>query len=434
MKTPLLLSLLLAFFVACTSDSTTANPATPEGGEPGNPSNPGSSENPGNTDNPGSNSGKAMKGALYFPSTMNVAAVDQMYSNWIGRYYVTFSEEVNPADLDYYNEFKLPWLKISARIKYDTPEQTVSEGVGYGMLLAAFQGDKTRFDAIMNYYLAWRVSPESGSYFMNWKINGFRAIKGGGSATDADIDIVAALLVAYEKWGEAQYLQYAKENAGSIYRDEVNSSTHLFTPGNAFTKSDVYNISYFSLAALHMLVEYDKDHDWNTVLEASITYMKKVQDAGNGLWPDWSDASGVPTDAGNGATTSRNGANKYFGLEGIRIPFRLVWDYYWFGDERVKSMISKAAAYTYAQVGGDVKKAKSSYIYQGTDTEVHGLGGRGFEAAFCALAMVDAQYADYLATCNNVVLNRALPNSGTDYFEPSIQMLYAMLLNGKVAR
>jgi hypothetical protein len=36
-------------------------------------------------------------------------------------------------------------------------------------------------------------------------------------------------------------------------------------------------------------------------LEASIEYMKKVQDAGNGLWPDWSDVNGAPKDPENGS-------------------------------------------------------------------------------------------------------------------------------------
>jgi len=432
MKATFLLPLFLLFFASCTSDDTPA-PNSPSSGEPANPANP---DNPVNPDNQGSNAGNSMKGSLSFPSTINAAAVDQMYANWIGRYYVTFSEEVSPADYDYLNEYKLPLLKISGRIKYDTPEQTVSEGVGYGMLLTAFQGDKERFDAIMNYYLAWRVSPESGSYFMNWKINGFRGVKGSGSATDADIDIVAALLIAYEKWGDEQYKQYALENASSIYRDEVYSGTHLLMPANAgdFTSGNIYNISYFSLAALHLLVEYDVERDWKSVLEASIEYMKKVQDNGNGLWPDWSDASGVPADAGNGASTTRNGAYKYFGLEGVRIPFRLVWDYLWFGDERVKTMVEKAAQYTYEQVAGGASKAKSSYIYQGEDSAQHGVGGVAFDAAFCSLAMIDSKYADYVSNCNNLVINEPLPSSGTDYFEPSLQMLYAMLLNGKVSR
>ena len=439
MKTRFLMSLLLAFFVSCSSDdSTPTGTNTNQNGEENSSSSKNEdSSKSGDSEGKSGSKESAMKGTLNFPSNKSTSAVDKMYNNWIDRYYVTFNEEIKPEDYDYLNENKLEWLKVSGRIKFDTPSQTVSEGIGYGMLLTVFQEDQKRFDALMNYYLAWRVSVKSESYFMNWKIDGFQSVKGQGSATDADIDIVAALLVAYEKWGDKKYKQYALENASSIYRDEVWSSTKLLIPGDGglFGTGNVYNISYFSLAALRLLAEYDdnKDHKWKDVLEASIEYMQKVQKAGNGLWPDWSDADGKPTDAGNGATTTRDGAYKYFGLEGVRIPFRLVWDYLWFGDDRVKSMIKTAAEFIYKQVDGNIDKVKSTYIYQGTDTETHGVGGIGFKSAFCSLLMIDSKYASNLSACNTTVLEKALPND-TKYFQPSLQMLYAMLLNGKIAR
>lgn len=415
-------------FAACGSDSS--SPSSPTGGDPNNngeqPSTP--------SGEPSAPGGATMLGTLHYPANANGDAVVSMYNTWLANYYASYATEVTPSEYDKINPKRRPLLEKSGRIKYSTPEQTVSEGIGYGMLMSAILGDKEHFDALMNYYLAWRVAPDFGDYFMNWKIVSYFSVKGGNSATDADIDIVAGLIIAYEKWKNQEYLDYALQNASSIYAKEVNPTTHLMTPGNGGAIGDghVYNISYFSLAALHLLMEYDKDHDWKTVYDATIKYMTDVQDKGHGLWPDWSDAAGVPTDAGNGATTSRNGACEFWGLEGIRIPFRLVWDYLWFGDENVKKMIDKALKYTYEVTGHDATKALAKYKYQGEDNKPHGVGGAAFAGAFCVLGLIDPAYSDYVSSCNTYVLNAGIAPG--DYFEPSIQLIYSLLLNGKFTR
>ena len=77
-----------------------------------------------------------------------------------------------------------------------------------------------------------------------------------------------------------------------------------------------YNISYFSLVGLRLLAKYDTEHSvkWNEVLAASKAYMKKVQDASYGLWPDWSDANGNPISPENSNNPSSTSAlYDYFG-------------------------------------------------------------------------------------------------------------------------
>jgi endo-1,4-beta-D-glucanase Y len=70
----------------------------------------------------------------------------------------------------------------------------VSEGIGYGLLLALINNDQTTFNKIFagaNQYM-WNSS--HNSYF-NWKIvNG--GVSGTGAATDAELDICMALIFA----------------------------------------------------------------------------------------------------------------------------------------------------------------------------------------------------------------------------------------------
>jgi endo-1,4-beta-D-glucanase Y len=438
MKKFLCASLLASLIaVGCSSDDSTptnpddpgsSNSATPDGGQPQGGDTP-----QGGGDTP-------QGGTVYYPANQNGEAANTFYNNWMSNFYVTFSEEV-PADQEvYYSLTKYPLLKQSARIKFDQPKYTVSEGIGYGMLSAVFQGDKARFDALMNYYLSFRFSPETNQFYMMWQITGFKSGH-GSSASDADLDIAVSLLIAHEKWGapngDNTYLQHGIEEGLSIMTKEVNPETHLVVPADAgemLSTGKVYNISYFSLVAFKMLAMYDTERaaQWNQVLESSIEYMKKVQDAGNGLWPDWCDKDGVPTDPQNGSSTGK--LKEYWGLEGVRIPWRLVWYYAWFGDDRVKAIIQKAAEFAVKITGGDINMTLNRYNYQG-EVQTSGIGGGSvaYKGAFCALGMIDASYANFLTSCNQVLMDTPLA-SGTNYFAPSIQLLYLQLLNGHMVR
>ena len=77
---------------------------------------------------------------------------------------------------------------------------TVSEGIGYGMLLAVYMNDQTLFDDLWQY-----EQQHLGQYgLMDWNIkaDGSGPADGGvGPATDADEDMAFALLMADKQWG-----------------------------------------------------------------------------------------------------------------------------------------------------------------------------------------------------------------------------------------
>src|SRR5690606_33905590 len=77
-------------------------------------------------------------------------------------------------------------------------DSTVSEGQGYGMLLAVYMDDQEVFDSL------WRYTKlhfnENG--LMHWEIhpNGMEVI-GQGAASDGDGDMAWAVIMAAGKWG-----------------------------------------------------------------------------------------------------------------------------------------------------------------------------------------------------------------------------------------
>ena len=371
-----------------------------------------------------------------FP-TPNQLAVQTMYNNWIAKFYVTYEEEV-PASEEPYLGAMVEKLKGSARIKFDSPLNTVSEGIGYGLLITYFMKDWEKFNRLFKYYQAYPVSAADGLFFMKWMVKGdefkggFSADATGGSATDADLDVMTALFLAYGETGNVEYLNYAKGIAGAIYNTEVNPTTHLFMPGNDglhMNDGYVYNTSYFSLVGIRLAIKYDTERSaaWQQVLDATYAYMLKVQAAGNGLWPDWSNADGIPTNPENNSSTGK--LCDYFGLEGVRIPLRVMWDYNWFGDDRAKTLAETAGNFAFTSTGGDITKTLIKYIYQGEQPKA-GQGGAHFRGAFCSLWTVNATLSAYTPACNEVIVNTPFKTTNSLYFEPSMQLLYSLFLNG----
>jgi endo-1,4-beta-D-glucanase Y len=371
-----------------------------------------------------------------FP-TPNQLAVQTMYNNWIAKFYVTYEEEV-PASEEPYLGAMVEKLKGSARIKFDSPLNTVSEGIGYGMLITYFMKDWEKFNRLFKYYQAYPVSAADGLFFMKWMVKGdefkggFSADATGGSATDADLDVMTALFLAYGETGNVEYLNYAKGIAGAIYSTEVNPTTHLFMPGNDglhMNDGYVYNTSYFSLVGIRLAIKYDTERSaaWQQVLDATYAYMLKVQAAGNGLWPDWSNADGIPTNPENNSSTGK--LCDYFGLEGVRIPLRVMWDYNWYGDDRAKTLAETAGNFAFTSTGGDITKTLIKYIYQGEQPKA-GQGGAHFRGAFCSLWTVNATLSAYTPACNELIVNTPFKTTNSLYFEPSMQLLYSLFLNG----
>ncbi|WP_461252287.1 glycosyl hydrolase family 8, partial [Treponema sp. R8-4-B8] len=162
-----------------------------------------------------------------------------------------------------------------------------------------------KFDKLFAYSKLWRYKIDGiKTALMQWIVTHFFSAE-GGSATDADIDIMASLFIAYKKTNKSKYLDGALEIGESIWNYEIDASSRLVLPAasnEAMGKGQLYNISYISLPALGMLKKYDSNHDWASVLEANISYMQKVQNSGDGSWPDWNDTRGVPANPNNGSS------------------------------------------------------------------------------------------------------------------------------------
>lgn len=314
---------------------------------------------------------------------------------------------------------------------------TVSEGVGYGMLLTYFNGDDDAFVRIWNYSRAFR--DYYGVELTPWITFSFAKKVDYTSATDADLDIATALVLMYYKTGSAAYLTDALRIMKGIWELEINKTSLLIYSGDDDTwqgADPIYNLSYFSPVALRLfaMVDTDPSHNWTGVLDAMYTYMATVQNAGTGVFPDWSNSAGVAADPDNGSA-----AKTYwtFNKESVRIPWRIAWDYYWFQDDRALAILTKLNNFIVGKSAGDPSSmalsvsyswdpAKSDVASTGTAIPSHWLGG------WCATGF--GSNPTWVSACTDLFNTRTPANTGSSYFTDILMGIYSALLNGNFVR
>lgn len=220
--------------------------------------------------------------------------------------------------------------------------QATSESSGYGMLIAVMMNDQATFDII--YDATYRHLSQQSTGLFHWRINNAGEITGGGSATDADLDIAAALIFAHRRtmngtWAphnDRPYGSAADVLIDSIYEYEVVDGAYL-KPGDQFGGAgrEIINLSYFAPAWMQLFDNFQGTNRWQPVIDQGYASLYATPGAEFGLAPDWSTADGQPASAycereGSPVT----GCSFEMGYDAIRVPWRQAVHCIWNGDTR----------------------------------------------------------------------------------------------------
>src|SRR5690242_14439895 len=100
-----------------------------------------------------------------------------------------------------YSNWKSRFFDGTRIVRPENSNDTVSEGIGYGMLIGVYMNDKPMFDALWSYAKAHFDS----NGLMNRNINSGGGTAGSGSATDGDEDMAWALIMAGKQWNSTTY-------------------------------------------------------------------------------------------------------------------------------------------------------------------------------------------------------------------------------------
>jgi endo-1,4-beta-D-glucanase Y len=324
---------------------------------------------------------------------------------------------------------------------------TVSEAHGYGMLALVMMADvdpqaHADFDAMVRYFhdhpamsspalLAWNqvegcadAGDETG---------------GSNTATDGDLDIAYAFLLADKLWGSSGEFDYAAEARATmtaILAYEVEPiSMHLGIGDWALRPDDTYfrnttRSSDFMVSHLRAFGVATGDSTWYEVLDrtyAIIDAVRAEHAPETGLLPDFIvdlDTAPRPADA----RFLEGEADGMYSWNAGRYPWRVALDYLLSGERRAKAAIDPLNAWIRISTENDPTRIADTYRLDGSTLPEHGENSMAFVAPLGVAAMVDPVNQAWLdAIWADVV---AKPLAEEDYFGNTLKLLAMIAMSG----
>ncbi len=329
-----------------------------------------------------------------------------------------------------YQNWKAKFFDGTKIIRPENGNDTVSEGIAYGMLIGVFMDDQPLFDALWTYAKA-HPSPKNDGLMTFCIPAGASSCSGNGSATDADEDMAYALLMASKQWTSGTYGSDAITMIGNIYTHEVSGNVLL--AGDSFGSAGTSQLdpSYFAPSYYRVFATVDSGHNWMGVVDESYTILAAAS-GGDGLVPNWVNQSGTAI------TLSNSAVDPYFGYDACRIPFRIGMDYCLNGEARARTYANLITAF-YASKSSATSLSGISDGYTTTGGNPSGtLGDYAAGMAFTGPGGVAAMAAgnDTLRDITYLTLKAdttggAMGISGTfTYFHASWGVLSLMAMSG----
>jgi len=223
----------------------------------------------------------------------------------------------------------------------ENQNDTVSEGMGYGMLAAVYMGDQATFDGL------WTFTKSHLDSFglMNWHLNpdGTTASGGAGSATDADEDIAFALLMASDQWKGGTYLADGVTMVNAIRTNDLFTDGSLQN-GDGWSNSNAINPDYFSPAYFRVFAKAANDPFWSgAAIDKGYSHLAGVTGTG-GLVPNATNLQNS-TDPSTCTKVGQYGCDMKYGYDACRTPWRIGMDYCWNNEPRALAYLMAIGGY-----------------------------------------------------------------------------------------
>ena len=381
--------------------------------------------------------------------------------------------QMNQHCLDWFNQWKNhyvhgraqdPWMAADEYrvVRYETgdgnTEDTVSEGIGYGMIIMVYMSSATNntkqyFDGMWKFYKRYM----NGNGLMNWRIGDGGGVIGSGAATDADEDAAFALIMAHYQWGSGGAINYQQEATtliNNILNHEITANNDI-KPGDGW---DFGNISYFAPAYYRMFGDFTGNTRWYQVAQRTyntiINYYKNNPDTYNSnlglytwLMPNWCNYDGTRNDSNDSWAMD----SYSYWWDACRTPWRLTYDYLLYGTldhQYAYECPATISNFFKTKYNGVSTQIKSHYALNGEektycrkdrtpdlcDEDVMNLPPLQGAIACSAMVLGDQ---NWLNTCYENLISFAFPtdtgvNWGTDYFSDILKMLYLLVLSGNM--
>ncbi|HYR58060.1 MAG TPA: glycosyl hydrolase family 8 [Chthoniobacteraceae bacterium] len=369
------------------------------------------------------------------PSHVSQAELDDaarhFYQSWKKTYLVTANEPGQLYVLD----------DEESRSGGSAAGVAVSEGQGYGMLITAFMAgaDAQAHELFDGLYRYFRAQPSKNNpQLMAWRRhNGAKAREDDeDSATDGDLDIAQALLLADAQWGRGGAVDYraeARRVIAAIKKDEVNRERWTIKLGDwATPDDDMFNStrpSDFMADHFRSFASATGDRDWQKVTDACYRLVAVMQanfSPATGLLPDFiTSVHATPAPPAGKHLEGKHDGHYYY--NSCRVPLRLGVDFLMHGEPRAKSALEKINAWVETEAGGKPENVAAGYELDGRPADKHDRS-LAFTACFGVGAMTDAAHQRWLNTLWDYTV--ATDSSDDLYFARTLKMLCLIAMSG----
>ncbi len=360
-------------------------------------------------------------------------------------------KKIDQQVLDFYKGWKKQYVHTTkdsnqAYVFFDeegTKFQSVSEGQGYGMMIEVLLGGadpdaKKTFDQLFGYVLAHPSNP--GTTLMAWsqlRDNKGKNIKEATSATDGDMDIAYALLLADAQWaseGKYNYKDSAKKMLGYIMKDEINRETYSILLSDAVESDseDFYDTRASDFMPLHFKV-FEKatgDLHWGKVVDQNYELFMKMQNKYSpdaGLVPDFiTHINHIAKPAKPNYLESK--FDGYYNYNACRVPMRVAMDYLLTGDKRSYKMMGIINRWIKETTSGNPDNISAGYTLGGDDIKGRKFEALSFICPFAVAAMIDSSNQLWLNNIWDYLTGFKLAEF--DYYDNTIKMLCMLIISG----
>jgi len=350
---------------------------------------------------------------------------------------------------DFYDAWKARYLRQTCGsgryvvvTKVTRGNLTVSEGHGYGMILAALMAGhdpqaRALFDGM---YAHFRQHPTAThTHLMSWNQNGAcKDVEGNDSASDGDLDIAYALLLADKQWGSCGAIDYRGEAlamVADIASGELDASGRYVLLGDWVVPSDTQyypatRTSDFMPDHYRSFADAAGGGPWSGLLDRTYQIVDALQtnhSASAGLFPDFAvDPLGAPAPAPADFLEGANdGAYDY---NACRDPWRLGTDFIVSGDARAHTAVQRINSWIRGVTGGAPSAIRSGYQLSGSMSAGADYLSMAFVAPLGVGAMVDAANQAWLNAVWDLAV--ATPITSEGYYENTLKLLAMIVMSG----
>ncbi len=326
-------------------------------------------------------------------------------------------------------------------IAQGTP-MVVSEGQGYGMMIVAHMAGldpdaRTIFDGLYRFYRDHpsRHHPE----LMAWRqLVGCHSSSDDGTATDGDLAIAYALLLADRQWGSDGAIDYraaARRMIDAIGRLDIHPATDLPQLGAGIPPTDqaLYDTvrpSDIGPADFHAFLDATGDRRWQKVLDASYAMLDRLQQRDaptTGLVPEFAIVKGgTPEPAAAGyLDTPHAGSYEY---NACRVPWRIAMGFLLDGDRPARRIVERIEDWFVKSTAGDPASIRAGYHLDGRP--LADFDYICFTGAVAVGAMVSTRYQGWLNRLWDDVASTTVVDPPSDYYGGTLRLLYMLVLSG----